>query len=787
LPSFCAAFLALSILLLSACRKQLLPEEENDNTGTAVNQGRSLSSQIDSLNDIGFFIKNRPNPDVPLPGRELEASKRLQLLGQQLTEQEYPDEVQMVLGAQLPNPYSIPNMTAAYNTYFNLNLPYIQTTHLYVRFAPTSEAQVALLDDSLDLELFTHPLDYEVLIDGDIYVHAGKSIEDLPFLYTVVLPSFNFPAGVPYTVLAPIHIPEGDLAPMIEEFAESLVLGAQYSSESISNNELLITREDVTLQNGTHPQLIVPDVTCYEYDQNGAIYIVECPVDDPPPPPTPMVCGLPALGCINPGFPRGRVRVRDTQLGICEPLVDVKIRAKNWFRIKNTRTDAQGMFAINHAYKRRVKINLIFRNDELSVRPLRNKVGIRLSLFPITHRLGVYRDACEMNKVEKIFERNIDRESKAFEAWMAANAINSRREQRIFAESPAEGIKAMKDFRLNLYLVKHGLEYFSGPQAELLMQNYLWRNRQALDWIIEASKLAMYYAANDVVGATVTLINNVLGTQRADIMYSYNTHPDDRSRSLENLSSNEVKQKFYDVFTQAGILKATDNNVKWKNYFKLQSKFIDAGAGFLGTTLKELNKKLKITKIDLPGAPPTSPVSGYASVASMATTLLQHTVYALNAPDREYFEMVNGFGEFYGHRMCHIRYGSLSDPLYDQKRQIIVSAGVASSHLRYLENWQPNVEVDINKNLRIGLFHDCIDLEVDRIRPEQLAQRERDDLVSNISMKQMFYSFTGSGSSGGLLQWGSPQEWIHFADNTAAQAASQSASLNNLFIAYLIR
>ena len=746
--------------------------------------GKDVISTIDSLQQISFFIKNRPNPDAPVKGVTA-TNTNIQLLNTG-NEMEYTDETYMVLGLQLNNPYSIPNMTAAYNAFFNLQLGAVSVTHKYVRFSPTNESQIAMLDDSLELDLYTHPLDYEMLQDGDLYVNPGSSIEDLPFLYTVVPSNYNLPGNITHTVLADLHLPEGEAALYIEELAESMALGANYSSTSFFQNGSNITtiiREDVTSINGENPTYSHNFSNCLSPD-----YQSLCPGEDnptPPPPPPVLVCGLPALGCIQSGYPRGRIRVLDTQLGICEPVADVKIRTKNWFKIRNTRTDVAGNFYINKRYANRVKINVIFRNDEVSVRPMRNKLGIRLSLFPITYTLGVFTTACSMNTVDKVFERTNDKLSKGFEAWLACNAINSRKEQIAFAENPAEGLKALKDFRLNIYLQKYGAEYFSGPQAELLMQNYLWRNREPIDWIIETGKLALYYFSNDAVGLIVTLLNNVLGTQKPDIVYSYNTHPDNPSLSLQNLSSNEVKQKFYDVYTQAGILKATDNNVKWKNYFKLRTKMIDAGAGALGTTVKNAFKEYHIKLFKLPGASDVGPtMANWSSIVSLTTTLLQQVIYSVNQPDRQYFEMVNGFSEYYAHRMCATRYGASSDAIYNQKRLIVNSAGGQSSHAILLENWQPNLPIDLKQFERLGLYNDLQDSNIDEVQPFNLPIRWRDDLVQNVTSKAMFYSITGSG---GNLQWFSPETYLHFADNVKSQYPAQLTNLNNSFIAYLIQ
>jgi hypothetical protein len=248
-----------------------------------------------------------------------------------------------------------------------------------------------------------------------------------------------------------------------------------------------------------------------------------------------------------------------------------------------------------------------------------------------------------------------------------------------------------------------------------------------------------------------------------------------------------VKQKFYDVYTQAGILKATDNNVKWKNYFKLRTKMIDAGAGALGTSIKFAFKDWLKKNFDLPFAfdfSSSSPTPNLISISSNTATLIQQIIYSVNQPDRQYFEMVNGFSEYYAHRMCAIRYGISSDAIYDQKRQLVVSSGGISSHEIYLEKWEPNVPVDLYQLERVGMYYDLLDSNQDEVRPVNFTSRWKLDLVQQVTNKAMFYAITGSG---GTLQWYSPETYLHFADNVKSQYPAQLSNLNNLFIAYLIQ
>ena len=145
------------------------------------------SPQLAAVSNIdeNFFIKNRKTPDGANDGST--SISYLPVAPQNLPSgtNEYDDELPTILGTQLTNPYTIANMTAAYNIWFGTSYRTVPTTDLYVRFEPQNETQLVLLEDSLDLELFDHPLDYEVLQEGDYYIAPTKTIEDLPYLLTL--------------------------------------------------------------------------------------------------------------------------------------------------------------------------------------------------------------------------------------------------------------------------------------------------------------------------------------------------------------------------------------------------------------------------------------------------------------------------------------------------------------------------------------------------------------------------------------------------------------------------
>jgi hypothetical protein len=128
---------------------------------------------------------------------------------QEQTGEDEDDARPTILGTVYNNPYSIANMTAAYNYIYSAHISAIAPSHKYVRFKPNSVQQLALLD-SLDIELYDHPLNRHVIQDGDYWPDAGYGLSqgEYPWFYTVVDIWFNLPPGIQTEILEEVHIPD---------------------------------------------------------------------------------------------------------------------------------------------------------------------------------------------------------------------------------------------------------------------------------------------------------------------------------------------------------------------------------------------------------------------------------------------------------------------------------------------------------------------------------------------------------------------------------------------------
>lgn len=82
-------------------------------------------------------------------------------------------EGNMVLGEKLENPYSVSNMQKAVNELYvgaRIAEPIvISASHRYIKFKPRTYAELDLLKKDSTLELYTYPLDVEIVESGDLF------------------------------------------------------------------------------------------------------------------------------------------------------------------------------------------------------------------------------------------------------------------------------------------------------------------------------------------------------------------------------------------------------------------------------------------------------------------------------------------------------------------------------------------------------------------------------------------------------------------------------------------
>ena len=123
-----------------------------------------------------------------------------------------PGHDMIVLGRQLADPYSVENMTKALGAVYPTKAGRVDVpaTHYYVRFLPSGEEQYELLE-LLGVALLDHPMDYEIVREGDWYHDPGIPEGEITWQYAAVPVDFAFPKDIPYEILDSCIIPDEGL------------------------------------------------------------------------------------------------------------------------------------------------------------------------------------------------------------------------------------------------------------------------------------------------------------------------------------------------------------------------------------------------------------------------------------------------------------------------------------------------------------------------------------------------------------------------------------------------
>ena len=117
---------------------------------------------------------------------------------------------EIILGDKLDNPYSVGNVKSAVNSLYGTKAAQkIGATDLYVRFLPKSDEDVELLK-SKGLVLVDHPVDYNIVRDGDYYHDPELDNDEITWQYSVVPVGFDFPEGIRHEVLESCYLAEND-------------------------------------------------------------------------------------------------------------------------------------------------------------------------------------------------------------------------------------------------------------------------------------------------------------------------------------------------------------------------------------------------------------------------------------------------------------------------------------------------------------------------------------------------------------------------------------------------
>ena len=231
---------------------------------------------------------------------------------------------QIVLGKRLENPYKTENISRALQSLYPTKADRVdvRTTNLYVRFLPSDNAEYELLK-SLGLELVDHPLDYDILVEGDWYHDPSLPNDNVTWQYAVVPHDFDFPA-VRYEIIDECHISE--------ESAGTRSDGIDWEAVEVESYRLT----------GNEDRLSEVAVKSSKSKPSGRITIV----DDN----------------ANGGKPFG--------------VAGVKVVCNTFVKFSSTYTDRDGYYTIPDSFSSKLRYRLVFQNSKGFA------IGINLVLVP---------------------------------------------------------------------------------------------------------------------------------------------------------------------------------------------------------------------------------------------------------------------------------------------------------------------------------------------------------------------------------------------------------------------
>ena len=232
---------------------------------------------------------------------------------------------EIVLGRRLEDPYKTENISKALAALYPTKagvLP-LQSTDSYVRFLPKTQEEFDSLK-SLGVELLDHPVDFEILREGDWY--HDPSIEDgeITWQYAVVPKDFTFPE-IEHQILHDCYLP-GD--------------------------------EEATKAGGI--DWVAVEAKSYELTGNAGM------LSD---------AALTRGGKVNPS---GRITIVDKEANGGKPfgVAGVTVSCNAFVKFAKACTDRDGYYRIGKSFSSRIRYRIVFKNE-------RNfSIGLNLVLVP---------------------------------------------------------------------------------------------------------------------------------------------------------------------------------------------------------------------------------------------------------------------------------------------------------------------------------------------------------------------------------------------------------------------
>ena len=219
----------------------------------------------------------------------------------------------IVLGDRLENPYKTENITKALESLYPTKADRVdvRTTNLYVRFLPSNEMEYRALE-SLGIIMTDHPLDYDIVVEGDWYHDPEVPDGSVTWQYAVVPHDFVFPE-IRYEIIDECHISENDHGTRADGIDWEAVEREAYR---LTGNESMISQPLTKAGGKTIPS---GRITIVDEDANG-------------------------------GKPFG--------------VAGVRVSCNSFVKFDHTYTDRDGYFTMQKSYSSNLRYRLVFQNEK---------------------------------------------------------------------------------------------------------------------------------------------------------------------------------------------------------------------------------------------------------------------------------------------------------------------------------------------------------------------------------------------------------------------------------------
>ncbi len=219
---------------------------------------------------------------------------------------------QIVLGEKLDDPYALSAMQLSLANLYptKSGVERLEATDYYVRFLPQDDLQFTSLR-LMGVNLTDHPLDYEILREGDYYHDPSLQEGDITWQYAVVDKDFHFPDDIRYEILEQCYIPEN----------------ADTKAGDVDWEE--VEREAYRITGNAH-----------------------------------ML--LPRTRAADEGMPSGTIKIVDDKYKGGEPIgvSGVKVSVNSFVKFASAYTDASGNYVIPRSFSSEMRYRLVFQNEK---------------------------------------------------------------------------------------------------------------------------------------------------------------------------------------------------------------------------------------------------------------------------------------------------------------------------------------------------------------------------------------------------------------------------------------